>query len=609
MSLSALPVSISDLTTLQQGIQFFTNTAEATSESSAINTPGADQSVFVYAATLLNDNLSLSQVAMADTALIEGGTIAVGNTTTPNTLAFLSTQFLPAQVAVAASLGLNQTVYAPQALGLALAGTTGFQSNFANLSTSDFVTAVANATGVSTSAIEGFVTNWTNFYSGVGSDAHAGLTVQQAAYGAAFGDAIGVALLNPTSAELQTVLLTIGPNGFSPNAFGGLIAGALIENAEGLYATGIALSSGHFVLQGEFVLPGPGGTLTTGVDTVTVNQSNWTVIGTLGGAGAGSTWTAGDTIAAAAGTTGQTFNIDGIGSAAVIDPTTVGPGNSVSGVETVNLSSAFNGNGFPYQAVQGNFTATGTEGDWTGLTTLNVTSGGNATGVDVLTVDPTTAVNVSDTLIAATGAALTVNGGSTVSITEDNSAFHNGGISVNGDSGTTSVSITQTESSEGYDGVVIIVDATGSTATPGTIATIVLDGLTGGTSTEATHNAITDNALANLTVNHTDGDGAILDIANTLATTLNLSLGDNGVGGSSLVINDLHNEYSTVHLTLGAANSSLVFNDNGLEFNDNGLTTLDTLTTGAGALDATFNDDVATAASFNFSGLRACPRK
>jgi hypothetical protein len=62
MSLTALPVSVSDLTNLQQGIQFFTNTAEATAEAAAINAPGSTQSVFTYAATLLNDNLSTSQV-------------------------------------------------------------------------------------------------------------------------------------------------------------------------------------------------------------------------------------------------------------------------------------------------------------------------------------------------------------------------------------------------------------------------------------------------------------------------------------------------------------------------------------------------------------------
>lgn len=43
--------------------------------------------------------------------------------------------------------------------------------------------------------IAGFVDNWIAFYSGPGAAAHLGLTVAQAAYGATFGDAIGVALL------------------------------------------------------------------------------------------------------------------------------------------------------------------------------------------------------------------------------------------------------------------------------------------------------------------------------------------------------------------------------------------------------------------------------
>ena len=107
MSLFALPVSVADLTQLQQGIQFFTNTAEATAEAAAINADEATESVFTYAAKLIQSNISLSQVAMADTAIMEGGTIPVGDTTTPNTLTFLSTQFLPAQVATAIAHGFN----------------------------------------------------------------------------------------------------------------------------------------------------------------------------------------------------------------------------------------------------------------------------------------------------------------------------------------------------------------------------------------------------------------------------------------------------------------------------------------------------------------------
>src|SRR4029077_18406485 len=103
-----------------------------------------------------NSQISLAQVTMADTALMELGTIGVGDTATPNTLTFLSTQFLPAQVAVAASLGLNQTVYAAETLGLAVAGTTAFKTNFATLTTSQFVSQVSTATGVGSSFIQGF---------------------------------------------------------------------------------------------------------------------------------------------------------------------------------------------------------------------------------------------------------------------------------------------------------------------------------------------------------------------------------------------------------------------------------------------------------------------
>ena len=50
MSLFALPVTVADLTQLQAGIEFFTNTAEATAEAAAINAPGATETVFTYAA-------------------------------------------------------------------------------------------------------------------------------------------------------------------------------------------------------------------------------------------------------------------------------------------------------------------------------------------------------------------------------------------------------------------------------------------------------------------------------------------------------------------------------------------------------------------------------
>ena len=271
MSLTALPVLATDLTTLQAGVQFFTNTGQATSEAAAINAPGSTQSVFTYAASLINSNISLSQVTMAVSAIAESGTIAVGDTATPNTLTFLSTQFLPAQVAFAAANGLNQTVFAAESLGLALAGTSGFQTDWAGLSGSAFVTSVAGATGVNASAIQGFLTNWLAFYTANGVPG-GGLTITQAAYGATLGDAIGVALLNPTSANLQSVFSTTGANNFSPNAGSGLVQNALIDVATGQYATGVSLGG----VADSYAAAGPGGHwanggvfLTQGIDTPT----------------------------------------------------------------------------------------------------------------------------------------------------------------------------------------------------------------------------------------------------------------------------------------------------------------------------------------------------
>ena len=612
MSLTALPVSVTDLTTLQQGVQFFTNNNEAAAQVAAINLPGTTTaSVFIYTAQLLQNNIGLSQVAMAVTAIGEGGSIAVGNTTTPNTLTFLSTQFLPAQVAAAIANNFNPTVYASEALGLAIASTTGFQTTFGGLSTAAFVQAVATATGVNAAAIQGFVQNWINFYSGAGSGAHPGLTVQQAAFGAALGDSVGVALLNPTAANLQTVISTTpGVNPFSPNTVAGLVANALIDNAEGKYTTGVALGAlpVHQPLQGEGISGGTVVNLTTGVDTVVLDQSNSTVNGTLGGAG--QTWTPGDTITAAVGTTGQVFNLTGIAAAGnVINVTSVGPGNTVSGVQTANVSAAG-------QAVQGDFTATGPEGAWNGLTLLAVTSGGSAAGVDLLTVAATTAVQLTDTLVSTTTNPLTVNGSLTTTITENNGTFINGGITVNGGSGTTTVSITQTEAVAGNDGIVKIVDANGASNTAaGTITKITLDGLSHFADFTTGPNMIIDNALTNLTVNHSDlnlkdsmvGLAIIDNLTTPTATTLTLSLGADGVNVAGEAVTPLvlavpKAQYSTIHLSLGAQNSFV-------NIIDNGLITLDTPTAGTGALVGTpglssfINSSVAAAVNFDFSGL------
>ena len=102
----------------------------------------------------------------------------------------------------------------------------------------------AVATGVNEFVIGQWLTNWTTFYTGNPS-ATQGLSVSKAAYGATFGNAIGVALLNPTSANLQTVV--------TDTDISGVIANALLDNAQGSYAVGVPIGNlpAHQLLQGE----------------------------------------------------------------------------------------------------------------------------------------------------------------------------------------------------------------------------------------------------------------------------------------------------------------------------------------------------------------------
>ncbi len=139
MSLTARPVSVDDLLQLQDGLQFFTDPAQAATEAAAINVFfNPTETVYRYATSLLADNISTSMVAVAVTSLMEGGKIPsdvpflmpIGDAHTPGTLTFLATQFLPAQIAVAEAHGLNPTVYAAEALGLAMAGDQLFNSRY-----------------------------------------------------------------------------------------------------------------------------------------------------------------------------------------------------------------------------------------------------------------------------------------------------------------------------------------------------------------------------------------------------------------------------------------------------------------------------------------------
>jgi hypothetical protein len=348
-------------------------------------------------------------------------------------------------------------------------------------------------------------------------------------------------------------------------------------------------------------------TLTTGTDHVVIAADN-SIVNGLGGALVGSTFTPNDTING--GTfTGNTFNLLGNGPAASIWNVTSVPGATVSGIQTVNIQSNVSpSTGALNQAIQGNFTATGPEGDWAGLTLLAVASAGGTYGADNLTVDPTTAVQITDVLFGATTSALTVNGGSTVAINEANGTHANGGgITVNGGTGTTAVSVTQTATAAANDGLVVITDAgwhagIGGSNTAGTITTVTLDGLHGG----AAAATINDNALANLTINDvasvapatvTINDNLLVPTATTLALSLN--------NDAPLIVIDTNNEISTLNLALGNLPSTIAFFDNGLA--TVAIPTPTGGSVGTGALTATFHDSAAVTGTvnFDFSGSSA----
>jgi len=245
MSLFGLPVSGNDLTQLQLGIEFFTVSNEAFTEADRI-TNLQTSTVYSYANQLLGTNISFSQVAMAVDSLMFGVTDNITELTK------LATIVLPLQVTNAVANGLNPTVYAAEALGLGLADGNGtshaFATFFGSLSTHAFASVAANITGINSIAIEGWVTNWISFYN-ANPSATLGLSTTLAAYGAAFGDAVGTALLNPTANGTIALLDSEVQN-------------ALIDNAEGRYQplTALIAEPPHLPLQGEATLiPNAGG--------------------------------------------------------------------------------------------------------------------------------------------------------------------------------------------------------------------------------------------------------------------------------------------------------------------------------------------------------------
>jgi RTX calcium-binding nonapeptide repeat (4 copies) len=184
---------------------------QATTVANAINS-GA-QTEFQYVNSLLSQVANTTIPAVAVEASMYG---AVG---TSAEVTALATQFLPAQVANATKYGFDPQVYATEALGLVFAfnnetGSTAFATAYgpsnatmpnSTAGDSAFAAAASNnifgaaSTSTLVNAINNYVSNWKAFYSHNGIPGISNPSTDQvdlAARGAAWGDAVGLALAN-----------------------------------------------------------------------------------------------------------------------------------------------------------------------------------------------------------------------------------------------------------------------------------------------------------------------------------------------------------------------------------------------------------------------------
>jgi hypothetical protein len=184
---------------------------QATTVANAINAGTQSETAYVNNLLLQVANTTVPAVA------VEASMYGVVGSSSEITL--LATQFLPPQVANAIKFGFNSQVYAAEALGLVFAfgnetGSTAFASGFGpskvgmpNSAAGDAAFAAAASSSIFGSAstntlvnaIQGYVSNWKTFYTGNGVPGTTEATADQidlAARGAAWGDAVGLALAN-----------------------------------------------------------------------------------------------------------------------------------------------------------------------------------------------------------------------------------------------------------------------------------------------------------------------------------------------------------------------------------------------------------------------------
>jgi hypothetical protein len=299
-------------------------------------------------------------------------------------LANTATVAAPQFVALAAQIGTNAVSTSAEGVGVALADDPQFQP-FLDLNATDFAAAVAVATGVNVGVINGWVAFWTTFATNNPTVLQPGVTVQEFAYGATFGDAIGVALQNPTSANLQTTVTT---NAQGELIIGGDVANDLLTIATGQYQVGIDcdLLPQHDPLQGEAGSGPPVDTLilTPLVDSPTQGFSTGNG-GSFANLATGGTFIADPAANPPLGTTNTLNASDDL----------QGSQDGSSILELNTIDSSFFGANDPFaQTVTMNNVGTanilnnaddddpaGFAGDITGLTTVNIEGGSNPNGL------------------------------------------------------------------------------------------------------------------------------------------------------------------------------------------------------------------------------------
>ena len=248
--------------------------AQATTIANAIDAGTQTEAQYV--------NGLISQVANTTIPALVVESSMYGAVGTSSEVTALATQFLPAQVAFAQQYGLNPQIVATEALGLVFAfgnesGSTAFANQFGpsnsvmpNSAAGDAAFAAAAASAIFGSgstanlagAITGYVANWKAFYTSAdilpGISHPSAAQIDLAARGAAWGDAVGVALasnIGPLGAQAINFLedAAQGTAAYSaplsaqpqPGAFQGEIASASGLNNSSAQVVGITSQIDH----------------------------------------------------------------------------------------------------------------------------------------------------------------------------------------------------------------------------------------------------------------------------------------------------------------------------------------------------------------------------